>query len=164
MNLFIDEALEAQVNVSEGYQGACQVIFYGGTKDHFAVFPYLEEAESTVNPTVGGYSFAIINETTEAVTHESAFHWLFPDAFIIEQQPIVSIQQTFGLTSGEIKEMQTEADTYVSVFFFFERLENYVRWGRNRADHIIQALYGRMIMAAMLLCGEWFCRIENGSS
>lgn len=33
------------------------------------------------------YSFAIINETTEAITHESAFHWLFPDAFIIEQQP-----------------------------------------------------------------------------
>ncbi len=27
MNLFIDEALEAQVNVSEGYQGACQVFF-----------------------------------------------------------------------------------------------------------------------------------------
>ncbi|MDN4697204.1 hypothetical protein QYZ45_26955 [Vibrio parahaemolyticus] len=32
MNLFIDEALEAQVNVSEGYQGACQIIFYGEGK------------------------------------------------------------------------------------------------------------------------------------
>ncbi|EIO5874434.1 hypothetical protein RII72_004954 [Vibrio parahaemolyticus] len=91
MNLFIDDALEAQVNVSEGYQGACQVIFYGGREEESAIFPCLEEAQSAtggaLNPTVGGYSSAIINETTEAITHESAFHWLFPDAFIIEQQP-----------------------------------------------------------------------------
>ncbi|HBC3831458.1 hypothetical protein QYZ43_16840 [Vibrio parahaemolyticus] len=156
MNLFIDEPLEAdriQVNVSEGYQGACLVIFHGGWEEHLAVFPCLEEARhaagGALEPTVGGYSSAIINETTEAVTHESALHWLFPDAFI-NQQPTISIQQTVGLTSGEIKEMQTEADTYVSVFFSFERLENYVRWGRSRAEHIIQALYDRMITAEML--------------
>ncbi len=42
MNLFIDEALEAQVNVSEGYQGACLVIFYGGREEESAIFPCLE--------------------------------------------------------------------------------------------------------------------------
>ncbi|MDN4735442.1 hypothetical protein QYZ42_25655 [Vibrio parahaemolyticus] len=109
MNSFIDEPLEAdriQVNVSEGYQGACLVIFYGGKEEHLAVFPCLEEARyaagGALDPAIGGYSSAIINETTEAVTHESAQNWLFPDAFI-NQQPTISIQQTFGLTSSEIK-------------------------------------------------------------
>ncbi len=153
MNPFIDEVLEAQVNITEGYQGACQVMFFGGKEEESAVFSCLKEARraaaGALNPTVGGgYYLAIINETTEAATHESALHWLFPGVLATEQPLTESNQQqSIELTNDQINAMQIEADTMLSVFYSFERLQNYVRWGRGRADHIIGALYDRMMVA-----------------
>ncbi len=152
MNLFIDEVLEAQVNITEGYQGACQVMFFGGKEEESAVFSCLKEARRAAAGALNrGYHLAIINETTEAVTHESALHWLFPGVLATEQPLTESNQQqSIELTNDQINAMQIEADTMLSVFYSFERLQNYVRWGRGRADHPIVSKCHDILV-------NWFC-------
>ncbi|WP_045422781.1 hypothetical protein [Vibrio jasicida] len=81
MNSFIDEALEAQCHVSEGYKGVCQVILEGSWgKKYFAVLPCFDEAKRVanlaLNPMVGDFQCATITETNDAITHQCAEDWL----------------------------------------------------------------------------------------
>lgn len=79
MIYYDDITPDVTCNVADDYQGHCKVLL-DGRVNRSVVLPSLEEAQKVASMaldiTIGGYSEATIEETSEPTTHDTAMDWL----------------------------------------------------------------------------------------